>query len=72
MTQTADNWWEIIEISIISPTFTTNEPNQWGDSIGFCIWLYVTHDTTYEAGENDEILIIAIAFYTNEPNWMGR
>ena len=34
--------------------------------------MYVTHDATYEAGENDEILIIAIAFNTNEPNYMNN
>ena len=34
--------------------------------------MYVTDDATYEAGENDEILIIAIAFNTNEPNYMNN
>ena len=29
MNQTADNWWEIIEILIIALAFTANEPNQW-------------------------------------------
>ena len=32
MNQTADNWWEIIEISIIALVFTANEPNQWGNN----------------------------------------
>ena len=34
--------------------------------------MYVTHDATYEAGENDKISIIAIAFNTNEPNYMNN
>ena len=34
--------------------------------------MYITHDTTYEAGENDEISIIAIVFNTNEPNYMNN
>ena len=34
--------------------------------------MYITHDATYKAGENDEISIIAIAFNTNEPNYMGE
>ena len=67
----AENWWEIIEILIMSPVFTANEPNQWWNSIGFCIWIYITHDATYEASENDEISIIAIGFNTNEPNYMN-
>ena len=33
MNQTADNWWEIIKISIIALAFTANEPNQcWNNS----------------------------------------
>ena len=34
--------------------------------------MYVTHDATYEGGENDEISIVAIAFNTNEPNYMNN
>ena len=64
--------WDIIEISIISPHFTANGPNQWWDSIGFCIWIYVPYDATYEASENDEISIIAIGFNTNEPNYVNN
>ena len=45
------NWVDIIEISIISPHFTANEPNQWWGSIGFCIRIYVPYDVTYEASE---------------------
>ena len=34
--------------------------------------MYVTHDATYEAGENDEILTSATAFITNEPKYGGN
>ena len=34
--------------------------------------MYITHDATYEASENDEILIIAIGFNTNELNYMNN
>ena len=38
----------------------------------FCIGIYVTHDATYEASENDEISIIATGFNTNELNYMNN
>ena len=34
--------------------------------------MYVTHDATYEASENDEISIIATGFNTNELNYMNN
>ena len=34
--------------------------------------MYITHDATYEASENDEISIIAIGFNTNEPKYMNN
>ena len=37
MNQMADNWWEIIEISIITLAFTANVPNQWGNNMNFVL-----------------------------------
>ena len=34
--------------------------------------MYVMHDATYEASENDKISIIAIGFNTNELNYMNN
>ena len=66
MDQMVDNWWKIIEISIIALAFTANVLNQ----CEFCIWLYIKHNFIYEVwiyDENDEILRNAIAFTANEP-----
>ena len=49
MNQTADNWWEIIKILIISLVFTANVPNQWGNNSNFCVWPYIRHNIMYEA-----------------------
>ena len=72
LTKWPKNRWDIIEISIISPALTTNGQTNGEIVLVFCIGIYVIQGTTYEASENDEILIIATGFNTNELNYVSN